>query len=609
MSLDNSLNGSEEEKPRVRILFSACTRPATLQFSIQRIVWGDVPVSRLFSLCSLFWLLIFLTPAVAWSLPDEISQVGFVVTENGEPYRDQHSLLVQFFETSERGQPFYEERHRQVEFYEGHYAIAIGSIVPLNPLDFLRDDIFVQITINDQQVVEPRIPLFKVPAAMVSDLALNVRGEITPSSVRIGDQLVIDENGRWVGDPTGLQGPAGPPGDVGPQGPQGPRGPAGASGNNADPAEVVPLVIADIIASPPENMPFLRKDTDDVTTGNLTLDGGTLDFGGGCCRAVLNLRNNRMIGIDSLRFNDPGPNEGIAWQGSQAAIYVAPANDENAMELRLVNDDGVRIATWATVDESLGIGTDAPRARLDVRGGIQLANTEVCAPERSGTLRWTGDALQVCTGERWQGFLAAGANLADLIQDQDGDGSGVDADRIDGVDSSQFMRGDGNTGTTGRLGVGTRDPQHPLHVVGTGKHVFENSSDEGTTSGIDLVGQPGNVTMGRVEAGKEANFGAVAGRDSYLALSTSQDGVTGEKYGSTAPAGWGLAPTRPAQLWMWLAWCVLESSATKRAPIVRTFQNQARLGSAFKTVCTTARGMWVSTSSNPKKDSISMVTH
>ena len=205
MSLDNSLNGSEEGKPRVRILFSACTRPATLQFSIQRIVWGDVPVSRLFSLCSLFWLLIFLTPAVAWSLPDEISQVGFVVTENGEPYRDQHSLLVQFFETSERGQPFYEERHRQVEFYEGHYAIAIGSIVPLNPLDFLRDDIFVQITINDQQVVEPRIPLFKVPAAMVSDLALNVRGEITPSSVRIGDQLVIDENGRWVGDPTGYK--------------------------------------------------------------------------------------------------------------------------------------------------------------------------------------------------------------------------------------------------------------------------------------------------------------------------------------------------------------------------------------------------------------------
>ena len=131
-------------------------------------------------------------------------------------------------------------------------------------------------------------------------------------------------------------------------------------------------------------MPFLRKDTDDVTTGNLTLDGGTLDFGGGCCRAVLNLRNNRMIGIDSLRFNDPGPNEGISWQGSQAAIYVAPGNDENADgQLRLVNDDGVRIATWATVDESLGIGTDAPRARLDVRGGSTRQHRRMCG-RRSG---------------------------------------------------------------------------------------------------------------------------------------------------------------------------------------------------------------------------------
>ena len=90
------------------------------------------------------------------------------------------------------------------------------------------------------------------------------------------------------------------------------------------------------------------------------------------------------------------------------------------------------------------------------------------------------------------------------------------------------MRGDGNTGTTGRLGVGTRDPQHPLHVVGTGKHVFENSSDEGTTSGMGRK-PTGNVTMGRVEAGRETIFGAVAGRDSYLALSTSQDGVTGER--------------------------------------------------------------------------------
>lgn len=42
-----------------------------------------------------------------------------------------------------------------------------------------------------------------------------------------GYGVVINENGEWVGDPTGL---AGPVGDMGPQGEQGPVGPVGAAG-------------------------------------------------------------------------------------------------------------------------------------------------------------------------------------------------------------------------------------------------------------------------------------------------------------------------------------------------------------------------------------------
>jgi hypothetical protein len=46
--------------------------------------------------------------------------------------------------------------------------------------------------------------------------------------VAIGGKEVIDENGKWVGNPTGLQGPQGVPGPKGPQGIQGPTGPVGA---------------------------------------------------------------------------------------------------------------------------------------------------------------------------------------------------------------------------------------------------------------------------------------------------------------------------------------------------------------------------------------------
>jgi len=51
---------------------------------------------------------------------------------------------------------------------------------------------------------------------------------------------VIDSAGRWVGDPTGLVGPAGPTGPQGPQGEPGVPGPAGPTGPQGLPGETGP---------------------------------------------------------------------------------------------------------------------------------------------------------------------------------------------------------------------------------------------------------------------------------------------------------------------------------------------------------------------------------
>lgn len=77
--------------------------------------------------------------------------------------------------------------------------------------------------------------VFKVLGAGKLSLDVNgnisVAGAITAAGVNIaGVGAVIDSAGKWVGNPTGLQGPPGPPGPVGPQGPQGPQGPPGADG-------------------------------------------------------------------------------------------------------------------------------------------------------------------------------------------------------------------------------------------------------------------------------------------------------------------------------------------------------------------------------------------
>ncbi len=61
--------------------------------------------------------------------------------------------------------------------------------------------------------------------------------DINPRSVSIVGydgkaETVINENGQWVGDPTGLEGPRGATGAAGPTGPTGPSGPAGPVGGS-----------------------------------------------------------------------------------------------------------------------------------------------------------------------------------------------------------------------------------------------------------------------------------------------------------------------------------------------------------------------------------------
>jgi len=70
--------------------------------------------------------------------------------------------------------------------------------------------------------------LFSAEAVNANDV---YNKDINPKSVSItGYGTVINSNGQWVGDPTGLQGPPGPKGDTGAAGPQGIQGATGPQG-------------------------------------------------------------------------------------------------------------------------------------------------------------------------------------------------------------------------------------------------------------------------------------------------------------------------------------------------------------------------------------------
>ena len=58
-------------------------------------------------------------------------------------------------------------------------------------------------------------------------------------------------------------------------------------------------------------------------------------------------------------------------------------------------------------------------------------------------MRYNNGSLEVCSGAGgWVEQLNAGSDIIEQIANGDGAGSGLDADRLDGLNSTQFMRTD-----------------------------------------------------------------------------------------------------------------------------------------------------------------------
>lgn len=128
---------------------------------------------------------------------------------------------------------------------DGYYSVQLGSKTPFAAGLFDGSVRYIGLKVGADDEMTPRQEVAAVPYALVAG---DVNGDIHPTTVSIGAKTVIDQAGRWVGDPTGLQGPkgdkgdpggaaakgdpgpAGPAGPAGPVGPAGPQGPAGMQG-------------------------------------------------------------------------------------------------------------------------------------------------------------------------------------------------------------------------------------------------------------------------------------------------------------------------------------------------------------------------------------------
>ncbi|MBI4704172.1 MAG: collagen-like protein [Deltaproteobacteria bacterium] len=240
---------------------------------------------------------------------------------------------------------------------------------------------YLGITIEGDTEMKPRAPIGSVPYALVAD---NATGDITPSSVGIADYgTVIDGKGKWVGDPTGLQGPPGPqgpkgdagpagppgqkgdPGATGPQGPQGATGPQGPVGPKGDPGAAGPQGAQGVTG--PQGPVGPKGDP-----GATGAQGPKGDSGPAGPQGAVGPKG------DPGAIGPQGPQGATGPQGSQGATGPqgsqgatcpqGPKGDTGASPFLLNGNNAYYVAG------NVGIGTANPGDKLEVAGTVRANN-------------------------------------------------------------------------------------------------------------------------------------------------------------------------------------------------------------------------------------------
>ena len=160
---------------------------------------------------------------------------GFLTDLNDQPLEAVVAMHFALYEQGQGGEPVWTERVADVVVRQGAFSVSLGRETPFPAGLFNRPDLHLGLSIDDGDELSPRQRLGAVPFAQQAG---DVAGRnIHPRTVTVGEQIVIDETGNWVGPDIpgrGEQGPAGERGVQGGQGDQGIQGLAGPQGTQGD---------------------------------------------------------------------------------------------------------------------------------------------------------------------------------------------------------------------------------------------------------------------------------------------------------------------------------------------------------------------------------------
>ncbi len=163
--------------------------------------------------------------ALAADVPGTMTHQGRLFDNAGMPVSSTVSITFNLYDGPNANIPLVSET-LDVSVEDGYFSVSLGEINPF--AGFLDGNVkYLGIAVGNDPEMTPRAVVQSVPYAIVAGNAI---GNITPTDVTVGGVLVIDESGKWVGDPTGLVGPQGPAGPAGTNGVDGAPGPQGLQG-------------------------------------------------------------------------------------------------------------------------------------------------------------------------------------------------------------------------------------------------------------------------------------------------------------------------------------------------------------------------------------------
>jgi alpha-tubulin suppressor-like RCC1 family protein len=301
-------------------------------------------------------------PSALATVPRGLTEQGRLFDQAGSPLTGTVSVTFTLYDAPVGGNALWTET--QALALDVGYFSAVIAASPAVPASVWDGSVrYVGIQAGSDPEMSPRQATQSVPYALVAGDAV---GDLHPASVSVNGQLVIDAGGNWVGPAPGLQGPVGPQGPAGAAGPAGPVGPQGATG------AVGP-------------------------TGAAGAPGAMGPQGPAGAPGAVGPQGPAGAAGATGATGGVGPQGSVGATGPAGALsggtasYVAKWTGASSLGVSAIYDNG-----------SVGIGTTAPAATLDVAGGVKVGGATACGAYQTGTIRWTGAAFEGCDGSVWR---------------------------------------------------------------------------------------------------------------------------------------------------------------------------------------------------------------